>query len=212
VEKEGMRRAKARAQDSDVVIVVTEIQNDEFGRSHLILDPEVVEAATRCAEQGIRVLGVINKVDLITGAHSTARIHLVEDLRGHLGFLAKDSIFLVSCKDHNHGGLDALKTNLTATFAMITSTIDQDGSQNAIGVSERHRSLLNASLQHLENFLVETNPMLQAAAVAVDSDVVLAAEALREGASCLARITGKGETGDIEEVLGVIFAKFCVGK
>lgn len=212
VEKEGMRRAKARAQDSDVVIVVVEIRNDEFGQSQLVLDPEVLETVARCNKQGIRVLAVINKVDLIPAAHPAAQTRLIKDLCGHLGFLAEGSIFLVSCKAHAHGGLDALQTNLIATFATMTSTFDQDESQNAIGVSERHRSLLTASLQHLESFLVEANPVFHVADVAVGSDVVLAAEALREGATCLARITGTGETGDIEEVLGVIFAKFCVGK
>jgi tRNA modification GTPase len=36
---------------------------------------------------------------------------------------------------------------------------------------------------------------------------VVAAEDLRYAANCLARITGRGEAGDIEEVLGVIFEK-----
>lgn len=47
----------------------------------------------------------------------------------------------------------------------------------------------------------------------MEIDVVLAAEHLRDAASCLAKITGKGEMGgDVEEVLGVVFDKFCVGK
>ncbi|KAH0161083.1 hypothetical protein KCU67_g6472, partial [Aureobasidium melanogenum] len=46
----------------------------------------------------------------------------------------------------------------------------------------------------------------------MDVDIVLAAENLRDAANCLARITGKGEAGDVEEVLGVVFEKFCVGK
>jgi tRNA U34 5-carboxymethylaminomethyl modifying GTPase MnmE/TrmE len=43
-------------------------------------------------------------------------------------------------------------------------------------------------------------------------DVVAAAEDLRAAADCLARITGRGISGDVEEVLGVVFEKFCVGK
>jgi len=43
-------------------------------------------------------------------------------------------------------------------------------------------------------------------------DVVVAAESLRGAAGCLARITGRGNAGDVEEVLGVVFEKFCVGK
>ena len=45
-----------------------------------------------------------------------------------------------------------------------------------------------------------------------EADVVLAAEYLRGAADSLARITGRGEAGDVEEVLGVVFEKFCVGK
>jgi len=36
---------------------------------------------------------------------------------------------------------------------------------------------------------------------------VVAAEHLRAAAACLARITGRGEAGDVEEVLGVVFEK-----
>jgi tRNA modification GTPase len=43
-------------------------------------------------------------------------------------------------------------------------------------------------------------------------DVVVAAECLRSAADCLGRITGRGGAGDVEEVLGVVFEKFCVGK
>ena len=39
-------------------------------------------------------------------------------------------------------------------------------------------------------------------------DVVLAAESLRAAAECLSKITGKGEAGDVEEVLGVVFEKY----
>ncbi|KAJ4504960.1 mitochondrial splicing system protein [Exophiala dermatitidis] len=43
-------------------------------------------------------------------------------------------------------------------------------------------------------------------------DIVTAAEHLRFAADCLAKITGIGEGGDVEDVLGVVFEKFCVGK
>jgi len=33
------------------------------------------------------------------------------------------------------------------------------------------------------------------------------AEHLRFAADCLAKITGKGESGDVEDVLGVVFEK-----
>ena len=54
--------------------------------------------------------------------------------------------------------------------------------------------------------------MSQLGDVESEVDIVVAAEHLRSAADCLAKITGKGEAGDVEEVLGVIFEKFCVGK
>ena len=41
----------------------------------------------------------------------------------------------------------------------------------------------------------------------VEIDIVQAAEHLRYAADCLAKITGRGEAGDVEDVLGVIFEK-----
>jgi tRNA modification GTPase len=38
-------------------------------------------------------------------------------------------------------------------------------------------------------------------------DIVVAAEALRSAAEALARITGRSDSGDVEEVLGVVFEK-----
>jgi hypothetical protein len=38
-------------------------------------------------------------------------------------------------------------------------------------------------------------------------DIVTAAEHLRFAADCLAKITGKGEAGDVEDILGVVFEK-----
>jgi tRNA U34 5-carboxymethylaminomethyl modifying GTPase MnmE/TrmE len=65
-------------------------------------------------------------------------------------------------------------------------------------------------LDHLSTFLhqLTTSEVAQKD----DSDIVVAAEALRAAADCLAKITGRGDVGDVEEVLGVVFEKFCIGK
>ena len=41
----------------------------------------------------------------------------------------------------------------------------------------------------------------------VGPDITVAAEHLRRAANCLGRITGRGDAGDVEEILGVIFEK-----
>ena len=70
--------------------------------------------------------------------------------------------------------------------------------------------MLETCIASLEDFtaLVETATEDQDG----EADIVLAAEFLRDAGDSLARITGRGEAGDVEEVLGVVFEKFCVGK
>lgn len=70
-----------------------------------------------------------------------------------------------------------------------------------LGVSERQSQLLSTCTDHLERFKDE-------ALQGEECDIVVAAEHLRAAAVCLARITGRGEAGDVEEVLGVVFEKF----
>lgn len=61
---------------------------------------------------------------------------------------------------------------------------------------ERQREALNQAVAALESALIE-------------DDVVLRAEALRLAARALGRVTGRV---DVEEVLGAIFGRFCIGK
>jgi hypothetical protein len=58
-------------------------------------------------------------------------------------------------------------------------------------------------LGRLDAFLSDVGSSTKLSAeVKEDVDVVVAAENLRAAANCLAKITGKGEAGDVEEVLG----------
>ena len=107
--------------------------------------------------------------------------------------------------------------------------------EEALGASERQRLLLQECKSHLDAFLAEvpapsSPPPLSApdtgtrlplnATVRADDDVdddnatavdiVIEAECLRAAADCLARITGRGEAGDVEDVLGVVFEKCAV--
>ncbi|KAI0470881.1 GTP-binding protein TrmE N-terminus-domain-containing protein [Xylariaceae sp. FL0804] len=93
------------------------------------------------------------------------------------------------------------------------------------GVTERQRQLLAQCRRHLEDYVVECRGAGgeeeeegeegkgegERRDDDVDddeeADVTVAAEHLRCAARCLGRITGRGEAGDVEEVLGVIFEK-----
>ena len=92
----------------------------------------------------------------------------------------------------------------------------------SLGSTERQRGLLEQCNDHLAQFLHDVRAAPVVASEVSNShspeadgseiDIVLAAERLRAAAECLAKITGRGEGGDVEQVLGVVFEKFCVGK
>lgn len=234
VEQEGMKRAKARAEESDVVIVVLSFENAGGENATIRLDAEVVETAGRLTKEKNNVLVVINKTDMVQDAkHLEAAIVATQ---AAIPDLPRERIHLISCasthskpgsKASDPGNIQPFLGALISHFAALTTAIspqsnfgeaDADPSiwQESLGATERHRLLLEACIASLDDF---TN-LVESAADAEDdlaedggeADVVLAAEHLRGAADSLARITGRGEAGDVEEVLGVVFEKFCVGK
>lgn len=231
IELEGMRRAKQRAAESDLVIVVLslEIVNN---RTTLHLDPEVCRVAKQLIQTKNNVILVINKTDLSAPGTLKTAIHTVQKEFPTLG---KDSIHLIFCTppsepDTQHpsddpGNIQAFLQGLTRSFGKLTTALapqQQDSTsadpsiwQDSLGASERHRVLLDTCVSHLEAFLAEVSPSTTAVSHSDDADeadIVVAAEQLRGAAECLAKITGMGGAGDVEQVLGVVFEKFCVGK
>jgi tRNA modification GTPase len=116
-------------------------------------------------------------------------------------------IVSISCRDaeiptdgeFDPGNITNLLDILQTTFGTMTSIAEDD--LDLLGVSERQSQLLSSCTDHLERFKDET---LQGE----ECDIVVAAEHLRAAAACLARITGRGEAGDVEEILGVVFEKY----
>lgn len=258
IEKEGMRRAKERAAESDVVIAVLSFERNAGGDVELHLDPEVISTAAELVSQKDSIVVVINKCDL---AHDNEIA--IQQALAILPGLTADRIHLISCKaatepqptiaqsriqqeppgriaaladlvqpDLDPGRLQAFLQGLVRHFGALTAAVspelegaaDADPSvwQESLGATERHRLLLEGCIGHLDAFLeeVERGTSVDLSAdddgdgeqSADDVDIVVAAEHLRFAAECLAKITGKGEAGDVEEVLGVVFEKFCVGK
>ncbi|KAK6400111.1 mitochondrial splicing system protein [Elasticomyces elasticus] len=238
VEREGMRRAKTRAAESDVVIVVLSLE-DMDGSTGIHLDAEIVATAAELIRTKDNVLVVLNKTDKI----STPGLEdAVQQILRALPGLAKERIHSVSCKaagivagdDMEAGGIQAFLAGLISHFLDLTTalslgseyaqaTMGPDASiwQDSLGATERHRLLLEECVSYLDAFLAEVHmsrselaedPKTSASEDDDEADIVVAAEHLRGAADCLARITGRGEAGDVEEVLGVVFEKFCVGK
>ena len=235
VEMEGIRRAKARALDSDVVIVVLSLEDglEPGAEPRLFLEKEVVEAVKSCLECDKTVVVAVNKADKLSSrAQHTISSIALNDLGAIIPGLREDQIYAISCKDatdqqkgdRDPGNIQAFLNGLIGTFERIASPSQLDSGiegeeekntisywEDSLGVTHRQRSNLQMCTQHLNDF------MAQASLTPVDSmhddtqnsdiDIVTAAEHLRFAADCLAKITGRDESGDVEDVLGVVFEK-----
>jgi tRNA modification GTPase len=209
VEEEGIRRARKKAEDADVVVVLASIEGVPGGGRGIVYDPETL----RLAEAAGQSLVVVNKRDAADDEEEFGR--LISQFKKRAGFGGEP--LMISCReaaedsaggDGDPGGVHGLISALVRSFGELTEL--PSDRQELLGVTERQRQLLVECRGHLEAFMAEVEPAEHSDAEPVEAgeaDVVLAAEHLRAAAHCLARITGRGEGGDVEEVLGVIFEK-----
>jgi tRNA modification GTPase len=204
VEQEGIRRAKAKANESDIIIALASIEPcDDRPGWHIRHDHETFAIAARAPQ----ALVVINKADAVAPATLS---ELLNDFQmSQTRILNGIRIMAISCKDaqqsqlqsqQSQGGIVAFVDQLVAIFSSMTSLPAE--LEDLLGVTERQRQLLAACSAHLLDYVSEARYDGER-----ECDIVLAAEHLRSAANCLARITGRGEAGDVEEVLGVVFEK-----
>ncbi|KAG9195706.1 tRNA modification GTPase [Alternaria panax] len=218
IEQEGIRRAKQRALESDVLIVVQDATAE--------MDPEVMETAKQCVDVGIEVIVALNKCDQLYTV-DLSWMAWEEKIYSALR-LPKDRICFISCRSPmtpsdtwTGDNIPAFLTTLQGTFESMTAALvpesDPDPSiwQESLGATERQRLLLSECLSYLSTFLTTvadpsadtTRSDEEIPDKADEVDIVVAAECLRSAADALARITGRGDSGDVEEVLGVVFEK-----
>jgi tRNA modification GTPase len=229
VEQEGIKRAKQRALQSDVLIVVQDATAE--------MDPEVTETAKQCVDLGINVVVAVNKIDQLSTDADVKEEWKIK-IHSALG-IAADRVSFISCRDASSdtaarhgkdpGNVQGFIYSLLETFKNMTAALvpdsDPDPSiwQESLGATERQRLLLSECLTHLEMFLTAVNanpdkpqsgspwgdevPDNDMGEQDGEIDIVMAAESLRSAAEALARITGRGDSGDVEEVLGVVFEK-----
>ncbi|CCU82442.1 tRNA modification GTPase, mitochondrial [Blumeria hordei DH14] len=200
IEEEGIRRAKLKASESDIIILMASLEFNEASNHYFI---EVDMNSLDLVKNNKYSLIVVNKCDL-----AICSDHLKVLLDNFKSRVAKEyfpstppEIIPVSCHtfdtktqnlENDQGNLPYLISRIASLFKNMTDIpIDM---RDLIGVTERQRLLLSSCRTHLQNFKSET-------------DIVLAAENLRLAATYLARITGRGEAADTEEILGIIFDK-----
>ena len=230
VEEEGIRRAKERALAADVVIVVLQVEPTAKSLD-IKVNSELRSTIAECDKRRQTILCVVNKLDLMRG-YGEERKRVRRHFRRSLGSdpdlqIMKGRVYYVSCEDarlgrgplSDAGHFQHFLERLTVVFKNMTSAVAVDSECNSgrlrtqeesLGATERQRLLLQQCLDHLNAFVLQVEPsrgQTDNNTQHAEIDVVLAAESLRAAADCLAKITGKGESGDVEEVLGVVFEK-----
>jgi tRNA modification GTPase len=206
IEQEGIRRAKAKASESDVIIALAsvELRSSPQGWS-ILYDVETLSIAAKAEE----ALIVVNKCDSVSPELLSS---LLSKFRADVSNIFQDQappLISISCKDaqtkvstHDPGNINYFISELVSAFQNMTEL--PTDMEDLLGVTERQRQLLSSCSQHLLEFKEEAEQSEEGR----ECDIVLAAEHLRAAANCLSRITGRGEAGDVEEVLGVVFEKF----
>ena len=204
VEREGVRRAEARAAAADLVLWLEDASAPSPAAA--------VSAIGGSATGPVRWL-VRNKIDLAgAGQRNEPRIDRegrnedesipIKPLRNIVNkeltdinepeFIRNEQIFFLSAVTGD--GFDALLSKL-AQFAEKHLA----GGESALITRERHRQVLGDAVAALGRAL--------SPAVAGREDLL--AEELRTAARALGRLTGRV---DVEDILDVIFRDFCIGK
>ena len=218
-----------------VLSVEPDHADDKNNPYPISINSEVERTLRQCNPATQKIICVVNKADLLE--RGTENHAICSEIAQHPAFetwrfTSRLPVYAISCKDaeghdpltgaSDPGGIQALLQGLTEKVKSMTAAVLPDDHKasggdpsmwaESLGASERQRTLLQQCLGHLVTFLVDVRGRLDSLNATLDEeeegvDVVLAAESLRAAADCLAKITGRGEAGDVEEVLGVVFEK-----
>ncbi len=182
VEQEGVRRARARAEEADLVLWLVDARDEKNLEKSL--------------EQGAAPAWVVrNKIDL-DAVGSDAAVLGIDALNpgqpaGVLGQTQRHTDFEISAS-----GGDGIQELIAALIVFA---------QNYFGAGEG--GLISRERQR--KLLQETAVSLQRSLSVIPEGEELAAEDLRMAARSLGRLLGRV---DVEDVLDVIFREFCIGK
>ncbi|KAJ2964159.1 hypothetical protein NQZ79_g963 [Umbelopsis isabellina] len=179
IEMEGVKRAKAKILSADLHICLLPLTE---------VDMYLHEKDHALLTESITpdTILIINKSDMDSSKSETA----IKALSEKLGV---KNTWLISCRTGY--GIDAA---LKALNNLLKHRYENAANSSALITHSRHRSNLNVCLSALD-----------LAAEYSQTDIVLAAEELRQAATALGRITGKV---DVEQILDLLFSEFCIGK
>jgi len=192
IEKEGMKRARSTAKQADILVAMidaTDIENGIAALVDVLPDPNATS----------QLILAINKFDLLKSEKNSNFSLLAEEYPIQIPH--NNGTFTLSCETSQgvDDFLDALTDRVLKRVATPHST--DENKESAMITRERHRQHVEAAATALDRF---SQLSIQGSMV-----VDIAAEELRLAVSELGRITG---AVDVEDVLDVLFADFCIGK
>ncbi|KAG7338712.1 tRNA modification GTPase [Nitzschia inconspicua] len=201
LELEGMKRAQDVVKKADLVVAMVD-STDAFTGVQTVQQVLNEAGVTSASFDPKRLMLVKNKLDL-TSNDETKNVPSLEHRNGKSTAESLDfggGTFEMSCRTQE--GIDSFLDALTLHVRKRTEgDNERSNGEGALITRARHRQHVEAAVAALERF----SYLSAEGSMAVD----MAAEELRLAASELGRITG---AVDVEDVLDVLFADFCIGK
>ncbi|KAK5782116.1 hypothetical protein RI543_000439 [Arxiozyma heterogenica] len=190
IELIGIEKAKQKFFEGDICLLVLDATNP-------MIDPVLLEMiALQNDHQMKRLVIVLNKTDLVSNADI---LRIRQDLYQNKFLKEKPIITAVSCKNLN--GIPELLTLLTKQCEELTT--EQEGVEPII-MSERVKDILN------KDILYGIDEFLQNKKEKNISDLIILSETLQYSIDGIGKILG--DAVGLDEVLDVVFSKFCIGK
>lgn len=185
IEREGIRRARARALQSDLVIVLISLQRTPSGSVELSLNEELIDTVTECRLAEKNMVFAVNKIDLLHTQSTSAMVsisRLLSQLIERFPDISPNDVFCLSCKEADSpkpdepdsGGLQTFIHGLTKKFTSMTAAaigtsndsptaiLSTAEAQNywaaSLNVTHRQSEFLKHCLEHLDQFLEVSMP------------------------------------------------------
>lgn len=187
IEQEGVRRARQRAADADLVIAMLPA---DYRRSDSEFDSyDAWNDSGHTAE----VLRVVSKMDLGSTAGSTAEMN--NGASSEQQSVDDSAAPPLRISVTTGEGMDVFLETLADRAAKLMDT-----ASGALPTRRRHREGLETCLAHLDQFFT-------GAETGMPSEIL--GEDLRLAMRALGRLTGQV---DVEDLLDIVFSDFCIGK
>lgn len=186
IESEGIKRARKKSLQADINLLILPADMTEID------DVFISHTQGLLKENQKKVVVLINKCDLLTDA--TQRSNIINHFSSIFN-IPKEDFHFISCLESI--GVESLVSTLSSLFKELTFTDKED----PVNVSKRVKEIL------LQDVIFGFEEFQKFKSM---DDIVMACEGLKSSVDGIGKVTG--ETIGVEEILGVVFSKFCIGK